>query len=488
MFIPWQIETIWSNWEDVSNLLKYSFMPDTLENGLSSEILSHTYSSLSSTSTCKVCDLLDTLITSKSPSVEFYEDYAFLCFHVNNAPRTWISSIMAATDFIEILRRHFGDSSNYLDLSFHPHSLLGIDIQLHFFINQCFNAVNSTELIYKSNIGYFKIEFLRAILTGQGPSTFCFKTMWPKDMQTWQVNNRDTKPYKHSPKSTSCCNLVSRNTGTVKNSLDMTDKFQDSLHYSTEDKLKHSLLPFFYNVWKDSDLFKTVQNTSNEPQIDYFVQNNSQDSLTFFTQCIPSFQYPENSDHEQGPCLLAPMLGLKKKNLTSSICILCECVAAHQEAREALEKFKNEVLNSFGNNIKLLDRIYFSLKHKNYNLEVQDPILQEMFKICKAQEFYKHMFADPLCALNSLICNPRVLFFHPNVNTLKIFKAAIATGVNLNPPICDALVTLTYIFKSIQVAKLGKTTIIDIVKELDLLLKLHNIDIVQSFQTSQLYI
>lgn len=66
-----------------------------------------------------------------------------------------------------------------------PSRILAIDIQLHFYICRCFLPVSSSDMIRNANLGYYKLEFLKSILTGQSPANFCFKSMWPRTTPTF---------------------------------------------------------------------------------------------------------------------------------------------------------------------------------------------------------------------------------------------------------------------------------------------------------------
>ncbi|CAA45691.1 unnamed protein product [Saimiriine gammaherpesvirus 2] len=435
MIIPWQKSTLYKHKTSIECLLNYSFMPGTPETALDNLALVHTYAALTSTSTCKICQTLYSLISKNTPAVSFYEDYSLLCLTCLYAPITWTSTLMTAADFIEIIKTHFptSDTSNF----YAPQSLLAIDIQLHFYIHRCFKVLSSNDILSTSSLQFLKTTFLQGKLTGSIPGQFCFKTAWIKN---------DT-----------CCNNTSH---------DLPSNLS-SVFCKADLQLKPNLLPIILDIWSASDLFKN--NVSNSEQ--------------------PFFTYPEDIDICQGPCLLSPSLGLTQKNNTTSICPLCECIASHPNAIDTLQTLKYTIINCIENNVKLLDRISFILSNDELDF-IQDPILKTVIQNCSIQEIHKHFFCDPQCALNIKKTSTNILFKIPDPNLLKVLCARLATGEHLSKNYyldCEYLETLALIFKCSQTCKVGKTTFLEIIRELDLLSKKHNIPTVKAFQTSQIY-
>ncbi len=185
--MPWTVDNLKSQFEAVGLLMAHSYLPANAEEGIAYPPLVHTYESLSPASTCRVCDLLDTLVNHSDAPVAFFEDYALLCYYCLNAPRAWISSLITGMDFLHILIKYFPMAGG-LDSLFMPSRILAIDIQLHFYICRCFLPVSSSDMIRNANLGYYKLEFLKSILTGQSPANFCFKSMWPR-IWTHSANN-----------------------------------------------------------------------------------------------------------------------------------------------------------------------------------------------------------------------------------------------------------------------------------------------------------
>lgn len=458
MYLPWSVDTLNKNFHHLQNLISCSFLPSNIENALDSNILNNTHNALESSSNCKICQLLYLLIKKYNYDISFFEDYATLCLFALYSPRCWTSTLIIASDFFELLNIYFTDyiSTNQL---YGPKNILAVDIQLHFFINRCFKVISPDKLLLLSNLQFIQCEFLKGCLTGNMSTQFCFKSIWlslqPQDKNTLSENTDN-----------SICNTK------VLQAPNLEPDLAVVFSQSSLTKKSH-FLHLIINIWKDSNLLSNTHKDLLDKNIT---------SFTFETQ--------EDSDSSQGPCLLSPTLNLNFKNNTYSVCILCECLAAHPKAHSALSFFKNDIISSMENNVKLIDRISFLIGSSDSMGYISDDLLRNIIKGCSAQEIHKHLFCDPLCAINSKIISPDILFNVPLEDKLKKTKSALATGTYLDKNSlldCDLLHTLATIFKCIQVCKVGKTTFLEIVKEIDGHLKKHNIFVIQSLQTAQIY-
>ncbi|AAN64283.1 ORF62 [callitrichine gammaherpesvirus 3] len=484
-FVPWQAGALAESQTCVASLLANSYLPTATDEGLKNEVLAHTYESLSPASTCRICDLLDSLVNHTDPSIAFFEDYALLCYVCSRAPRAWLSTVIAAVDFTRLLMAHFPEAGS-LDTLFMPHRLLAVDVQLHFFVNRCFLPITTTQMIHGANLGYYRIEFLRAILTGQGPATFCFKSMWPKPQEHMKVRGVATsdtsssfkrKEIQSMPRGQICCLLS--------NELDrvmVTHEGPESLVFDRSKPWKHDFCDFLTFIWEGTDLLEKPDRYS------IVINGQMKDSVNSLFSSFKNWTPPGNVDTSQGPSLLAPMFGLKKKNASRTICPLCEILAGHPDAKSALDRLKARIVASFGNNIKILDRIAFILKDSHTFLDVSCPRLKTWLSRCSSQDFHKHLFCDPMCAINHKTTDHGVLFGLPKREHLAAFRAALANGEHLENRVCDELITLTYIFKSAQVSRINKTILVDVTKELDAALRRHGLETIQTYQTSQIYV
>lgn len=462
MFLPWQQQTLLKHDREIKNLLGFSFQPGNPETALNCPVLISTYKSLTHFTTCKVCQLLYALVKEHDPPIQFYEDYATLCFFCLHAPKTWTSTLATAADLTELLHLYFPTFLERQPL-FHPQNLLGIDIQLHFFFLRCYKPVAQSQLISISNLNFLKLEFLMSRLTGSVAGTFCFKTVWHQPTCE--------KPPGHPGEP--CCPFAKVNSACPPTDSRSLPPDIGAVFEHTPPNSAQGWLPLVLNIWRRADLLGDQNST-----------------LCASWNQEPFFEYPDSGDHGQGPCLLSPALSLKSKNETSSICLLCECLASHPEAQSALAAVKRDILVSIENNVQLVDRISFLLACPASLQYISDPTLKNVIKGCSAQEIHKHLFCDPLCLLNEKITSPDILFSTPRPESLQKLKAALALGTHLCHNLfldCEQIETLVTIFKSAQVCKIGKTTFLEVVRELDCLLKKHSLVAIQAYQTAQAY-
>ncbi len=211
-----------------------SYLPANAEEGIAYPPLVHTYESLSPASTCRVCDLLDTLVNHSDAPVAFFEDYALLCYYCLNAPRAWISSLITGMDFLHILIKYFPMAGG-LDSLFMPSRILAIDIQLHFYICRCFLPVSSSDMIRNANLGYYKLEFLKSILTGQSPNPEDL-TLPPRCVMAHKVTSAN-EPNPLTGKRLSSCPLTRSGVTEVAQTAGRTPKMEEFVPW-TVDNLK----------------------------------------------------------------------------------------------------------------------------------------------------------------------------------------------------------------------------------------------------------
>lgn len=454
MFVPWSADHIHRHWRELGELIKNSCLPGDPESALDCPSLVASHASLSQTSGCKICALVYSLATAdrrhESGDLAFYEDYSLLCFYASSAPRCWTSTLAIAAAFLELISLHFPNyvrEGSILQRS----EINGVDILLHFFIIKCFVPIGTDKLLLSENLNFLKLEFLRGCLVGSTSNLICFKTIWSQ-MQGVTGKGDTQKPVK----------AEARPGKTVASVVDLTFPRKGT-------DTRSNLLPHFLSLWKDFELDVTLPPAEN---------------------VVCDLEYPQWIDRCQGPCLMAPCLSLKTKNNTRSVCVLCECLAAHPDAQDALEMLKNEIVMSVENNVKIIDRVSFLLSGETALPYVSDHLLRFVIKTRSPQEIHKHLFCDPLCAINAKATLPRILFSRPEVAYFAQFKSLLATGY-LPPKFefvnYDSIETLVLIFKSIQICKVSKTNLLEIIKELDLTLKKQNLLTVHPFQTFQLY-
>ncbi|AJG42995.1 envelope glycoprotein [Harp seal herpesvirus] len=461
-FTPWMTHTISKHAANLQSLLENSFQPGEPETALNSPVLINTHNSLSGCSSCKVCQLIYSLINKYSPTIQFYEDYACLCFYTLHAPKSWSSTFMTAADLVELLCLHFPQWDG-ISTIYTPGSILGVDLTLHFFVKKCFKTINPDTLLDVANLNFLRIEFMKGCLTGSVPNLLCFKTVW-HSLRSTSAGDAVCNP---------CCSTIKCSKKTLMQDKEkpLPEKLDTVFNNSTL-QTKHGFLHIVLGVWSESALLS---------------EKNKELALT---NCPQLFTSPVDGDINQGPCFLSQTMQLKSQGHTSSVCLLCECLASHPEAGASFQLLKQNIMTSVENNIQLLDRIQFILQEESSMGYISNKFLLQIIKGCSPQEIHKHFFCDPRCILNTAITSPQILFKIPNLENLKKLKAALAIGTHLdtnNLFDCENLDTLVTLFKAIQVCKVGKTTFLEIIKELNSSLKRHNLLAIHTFHTSQIY-
>ncbi|AAC58116.1 putative major envelope glycoprotein [Alcelaphine gammaherpesvirus 1] len=459
-FVPWKVATILKHQKTLEAVIQKAFLPGDPAEALNSSQFCETTAALDSTAPCKICQCLHQLCTHHSPDLSFYGDYAIICYYALHAPKTMASNLMLLADCLELIQLYFPDAPSP------PPNINGLDIYLHFFVNRCFRLANTEKIMEWSNLDMLKTEFLRATLSGSLSGAFCFKTLWPSLTRA---------PVRMADECT-CTPITNPGCG-----LDGGKLFHPACIG------KDNFLDLILIFWKNTDAMtpanSLLADTLSRHQV-YF-QNLTPVETNASLDPSPAL------DTTQGPCLLSPALCLQKKNHTSSLCLLCECLASHSEAASVFQTFKHLVLNSINNKVKLLDRILFLQQDADSLSFIQDrELLKSVLVNCSPQEIHKHLFCDPLCALNSSLTDSVVLFGEVPDFEFTAFKATLATGnslVHRSFQSCEILETLILLFKSLQTVKANKTTVSEIIKEVDASLKKHKFSLLSCYYTFNIY-
>lgn len=463
-FIPWNPDLILKHSRELQAVLRRAFLPEDMTEALTSPHFCQVTASLEPTASCKLCQAFHSLCSQYSPPLSFYGDYAAICYYALHAPKTWAANFMLLANCLELVHLYFPQVKTPLA------HIEGLDIYLHFFVHRCFKPMKTDKIIEWSNLDMMKNEFLKSILYGSLTSAFCFKTVWPTLNKT-----NSAKPGEDCP-----CDDTAGNQGSVTDNL---NPFQKNFTHSHK---QGGFLDLVLMVWGESELLT--------PSNQLLAQTLSA-QVTCFRDLLSTpedtSELGPSTDSSQGPCLMSPSLGLQKRNHTSSMCLLCECLASHPQSAEVLETFKHLVIHSINNKVKLQDRILFLQQDPDSLSFIQDrEILKAVIRNCSAEELHKHLFCDPLCALNTAVTDPAVLFGPVKELELVTFKANLATGsmlVHRSFKSCEVLETLILMFKSLQTIKANKTTVSEIIKEVDSALRKHHFSLLSCYHTFGLY-
>ncbi|AZB49241.1 putative glycoprotein [Phascolarctid gammaherpesvirus 1] len=443
-FIPREITNLNGVKRHVFDLLRHSYMPSNIETALLCEELKHIEDSLSSVGQCRVCRALHDYMREQDPPTAFYEDYSLLCFYANISPQSWTSTFLTAVDLAMLIEKYFCGPLSKDGVIYGPQKMLGPDIFLHFFVLRCFTPVTPIEVHRLEEMASLKLDFLATTFKGVQCKKIPFKLIW---------------------KGISACDMPEQPPQSIPTI---------TVPYRMSNCTMHNFLPLLVSIWKETALFK-------EPCIgsDY--------------NCLSDFPLPDSDEYNlyDGPCLLSPTMTLRRKNGTCSVCVLCECLAASPEACRGLEVLKSKILECFGNNVRLLDRIAFIMGTCESLNHITDPLLKGVIMQCSPQEIHKHLFCDPRCILNTLQTDNDVLFGSCPTRDLIVFKSALACGSMLrqdNLFAVEELNLLLLIFKSIQLAGINKTTFNEILTILGQTLQQRNIRLIHLYNTAQLYV
>lgn len=490
MYLPWKKETIQKWRVQLQELYQHSFLPSSPDIALDSERLIHTHDSLCPVAGCRVCRLLYSFVNRHGGSVPFFEDYALLCLYCLHAPYTPFSIFMVAADLLEILTRHFLLTQEEENL-YLPGKILAVDLQLHFFNNKCFKMVGPHQVLTLNNLQCLKKEMMKSSLTGNSPYQLSFKSTWrtmsPRDQgpptsnpllpQAAATTRVETTDAGKLAQGCSYCLDSGRertpDASALQNELELA--------FPNTGRSKVSCLHEALLLWHNSELLSPRNLAGHLPQ---------PTSWPRVSDATIKPTPPEDGDVTQGPCLLAASFSLNRRGDTFSVCLLCECLASHGEAKGVLERLRNEIMTRIVNNSSLVDRAAFIIDQRDSLAYCTDETLKAVIKVCTPQEIHKHLFCDPVCLLNQECCSADILFGEPDPEKLRQLKASVATGNHLSRNgllDCDLLTTLCYIFKTTQATKINKITLIEITKELDSSLQKHGIPATSSIHTSQTY-
>lgn len=415
MQVPWSLQTVKKHRHMLDKIVASSYLPANMENAYTSNILTHIATTLDPTSKCQICNLLFSTVTNNTLKDTFFQNYAAICYFSMRAPICWTSTLVTIADMLELFANHF-PGHNTLEDKIEKGEIMGIDFYMHFISRQCFKQVSEQELMNIENISHLKASILMGLLTNTS-SQLNLCTQW------YTVFN------KHAIKDMSYLDHIEN----IPALSAETDSFTD--HY------KDDLLDVVMSAWKTSSLF---HHTPDQP-------------------------YHVELDYSQGPCLLSFPFSLKIKGNTFTVCLLCECLAAHPDAYNVLHQLKTTVLTCLENNSSLIDRTSYVLSILDTLPLSSNEKLCNLLKSRSINEVHKHLFCDPLCALNTLRTHVDVLFKYPNPDKYKILLHALSTGKYLSKNSkldSEELGVLTLAFKACQISQFPKKFEIEVLKSI----------------------
>lgn len=410
-------------------------------------------------SRCNVCAIV-CMCLNRDVDRKWLLNYSLLCYKCGAAPRTPLSSLIVASEFLYLLETHFRDIDfgNVL----RDHILTIFDFQVHFFINRCFASQEDCP-VSNDNITLNHIAVVKSLLMRE-----------------------DTVPYNKQKRPS----LQRR----AKKPRPPIATEPAVLQYGKPSERNFTGL-FFY-MWAGTNVFHGLVLTDMAIKKHYRLSAVARKA--------------GNLERFAGPVYLAQTPVFTLKNGTTPVCLLCELMACGRSYNVLLAKLRDDIVNYCHNNLKLVDRIQLTLaellrrhraptdlqrRNRDVSNQVTAAIAAETgkndteldtatFLILRqvgVTGLYKHFFCDPQCAANIKCTRPDILFreFEPGI--CREVKLAICYDNNYISPVDKTVWLYAQIFKAFQVSKREfktKTQLADFIREFKQLLDTHEFKLI----------
>uniref|UniRef100_A0AAU7E070 DNA packaging protein UL32 n=1 Tax=Hipposideros bat herpesvirus TaxID=3141919 RepID=A0AAU7E070_9VIRU len=409
---------------------------------------------------CNLC-AISSICLRRDVNKKWLLDYSLLCFKCNSAPRTPMSTLIVAVEFLQLMKLHFPDI--HMRNIFSDKILTVFDFHMHFFINRCF-AKQSDNPITSENITLQHVAVVRSIIMGTDcvPYNKKYRMSLKKHAHPTSANVDDSPFSKHGSIS--------------------KQRFDDLMFY----------------IWSGTNVF--CGTVLSDLAIE---KNNAMSSVA---------RRYHDIERCMGPVYLAPTPAFAMKNQTTTICLICELMACSYENNVVLNNVKQQILGYCHNNLKLIDRIQLTLAdvmgrftppsdtrskssdlsshvsrealdrcgHAPEKATMNNPIYF-VFRQVGVTGLYKHFFCDPQCAANMRCTDPKVLFRVPDQRHVREIKLHICCDNNYISPVDRDMWLYIQLFKAFQLTKRNyraKTQLSDFIREFKHLLEARNIDVI----------
>ncbi|AAK57101.1 T52 [Tupaiid betaherpesvirus 1] len=423
---------------------------------------------------CNVCAIVS-LLLSRDPEQRWLLDYSLLCYKCSVAPRTALSTLITASEFLHLVQNHFPRINFRYVLR--DRILTVFDFHIHFFINRCFAHLDG-DPVQNENVTLQHVHILRSLLLKEEtvPYQKLKRRLNPK-LQT-QGENEETR------------RLLEQ--------------------HGASRPARFTRLLFY--VWSGTNVF------FNTPLTDLAIAK--QHRLSAVSERRRADRYHE-IERSTGPIYLSCTPVFMLKNQTTTVCLLCELMACSARDNELLAELRERILHSCRNNLKLVDRIQLTLaqlfpRHPRLSPFSPDPaavaarilhtppglgppaaasgpaaeaeaaaddhLTYYVLKQVGVTGIYKHFFCDPYCAANLKCTRPEILFGTVPAERLPELKISISCE-SLYPHSVDRRLWLyAQIFKAFQITKRhfkAKTQLADFLREFTQLLDLHGLNLIE---------
>lgn len=411
---------------------------------------------------CNLCAIAS-ICLQRDRNKEWLLDYSLLCYKCNSAPRTPMSTLVVAIEFIELMGIHFPaiDRKNL----FSQNILTVFDFHMHFFINRCFTK-QSDNLVASENITLQHVAVVKSVLLGDEMVPYS-KHQRISSKKIVKNDNKDIKEETPFQKYTA-----------------ITD---------------HRFDEVMFFIWSGTNVFCgiTISNLA--------IQKHN--AVLSTTRRFQEVQFCV------GPVYLSPTPIFVAKNQTTTVCLLCELMACSYDNNIILRKIKDQIVGYCHNNLKLIDRIQLTLvdvmsgfkppagaecksrdissyvtreylsKHARNAPENATLNLATYFVLRQVGivGLYKHFFCDPQCAANIRCTDPNILFGVIDTRHIRETKLSICCDNNYISHVDRKTWLYIQTFKAFQVTKRNyraKTQLSDFLREFRQVLEAGDIHLV----------
>ncbi|ATD84227.1 DNA packaging protein UL32 [Gallid alphaherpesvirus 1] len=481
---------------------------------------------------CAVCKII-TKYQKKFPvTPEWMVDYSLLCFKSQSIPLCATSTFITAFEFIFIMDKHY--------LHSHSTSLVGAisrrefslgDIQKHFFLNGCFKAVeggldskidlNNYSFLVQSVARYALLstryqEALRAKIAPVSGASADFNFQKSSGMAVallkWREYARPLECF-----CSAQCMLKRKNTETASFAFRTCAQKAALEDISTESKYVEggpSETLTTPSKWGFTDLTALLiagtagmpnreldASCSDEPEYDDTNDNGEnfvapiirtrntvvENFHATLIQQVKNTRLPKTAkqyicDNTKPSLAIGPILASilphpTSRGDTGGECVLCNLMLT-REHWHALRKLKSKVVGCSNVNSSLFDGIEPALEtFEDYTALNDGGRMLTLLRMAGANAIYKHFFCDPLCAVNTLRVNPKVLWEGQpkDPELLQLYKAEIATANIFQERVCRGLWILAFTFKAYQLSPPRPTALNSFIRGAETYLKRHGI-------------
>ncbi|AAQ73711.1 major envelope protein [Psittacid alphaherpesvirus 1] len=179
-----------------------------------------------------------------------------------------------------------------------------------------------------------------------------------------------------------------------------------------------------------------------------------------------------------GPILASVLPHPNGRGGTGGECLLCNLMLTEDYWR-AIRLLKSKVVGREDTNTSLFDGVQPSVdQFEEYANTADGGRMLTLLKSVGPNAIYKHLFCDPLCAINALRISPDVLWGSPpsDPEAAELYKAELAARPNFSERVCRGVWILAFAFKAYQLAPPRPTALSTFIRSAESYLKRHGLN------------